>query len=57
VNEVIHAAYSAFQSGLHVALYLSAGLMFGVAILAFITLQGRPGQVPDEQAAAAIDTH
>ena len=57
VNEVIHAAYSAFQSGLHVALYLSAGLMFGVAILAFITLQGRPGQVPDEQAAPAMDTN
>jgi EmrB/QacA subfamily drug resistance transporter len=43
VNEVVHAAYSAFQSGLHVALYLSAGLMAGVAILALITLHGRPG--------------
>jgi predicted MFS family arabinose efflux permease len=48
VQEVIHAAYSAFQSGLHVALYLSAGLMAGVAILALVTLQGRPGKALDE---------
>jgi EmrB/QacA subfamily drug resistance transporter len=43
VQEVLHAAYSAFQSGLHVALYLSAALMAGVAILALVTLRGRPG--------------
>jgi hypothetical protein len=48
VQEVLHAAYSAFQSGLHVALYLSAGLMAAVAILAFVTLHGRPGRVADE---------
>jgi EmrB/QacA subfamily drug resistance transporter len=51
VQEVLHAAYSAFQSGLHVALYLSAGLMAGVAILALVTLHGRPGQLDDEQTA------
>lgn len=49
VQEVLNAAYSAFQSGLHVALYLSAGLMFAVAVLALVTLHGRPGQVTDEQ--------
>jgi EmrB/QacA subfamily drug resistance transporter len=53
VQEVIHAAYSAFQSGLHVALYLSAGLMTAVAILALITLRGRAGQSADDQAASS----
>ncbi|HET9897954.1 MAG TPA: MFS transporter [Streptosporangiaceae bacterium] len=43
-QEVIHAAYSAFQSGLHVALFLSAGLMFAAAVLALVTLRGRPGR-------------
>jgi len=52
VSEVIHAAYSAFQSGLHVALYLSAALMFGVAILALVTLHGRPGDADDDLAPA-----
>jgi EmrB/QacA subfamily drug resistance transporter len=44
VQEVIHAAYSAFQSGLHVALFLSAGLMFGAGVLALVTLRDRAGQ-------------
>ncbi len=48
VQEVLHAAYSAFQSGLHVALYLSAGLMLAVAILALVTLHGRPGHIEDD---------
>jgi EmrB/QacA subfamily drug resistance transporter len=48
VQEVIHAAYSAFQSGLHLALYLSAALMAGVAILALVTLHGRPGDAGDD---------
>jgi EmrB/QacA subfamily drug resistance transporter len=56
VQEVIHAAYSAFQSGLHVALYLSAGLMFGVAILALVTLHGRPGDVADDLTPAQTTT-
>jgi len=49
-QEVLHAAYSAFQSGLHVALYLSAVLMAGVAILALVTLHGRPGDAEDDLA-------
>ncbi|HYK33200.1 MAG TPA: MFS transporter [Streptosporangiaceae bacterium] len=57
VQEVIHAAYSAFQSGLHVALYLSAGLMAGVAILALATLRGRPGAETEDQMTPAIDSH
>jgi EmrB/QacA subfamily drug resistance transporter len=48
VQEVLHAAYSAFQSGLHVALYLSAGLMIAVGILALVTLRGRPGHLEDD---------
>jgi EmrB/QacA subfamily drug resistance transporter len=42
IQEVIHAAYAAFQSGLHVALFLSSGLMLGVAVLALITLRSAP---------------
>ena len=42
IQEVIHAAYAAFQSGLHVALFLSSGLMLGVAVLALITLRDAP---------------
>jgi EmrB/QacA subfamily drug resistance transporter len=48
VQEVIHAAYSAFQAGLHVALYLSAALMAVAAIASLVTLRGRPGLVADE---------
>ncbi len=43
-QEVLHAAYSAFQSGLHWALLLSAGLMLAAAVLALVTLRGRPGR-------------
>ena len=42
VQEVIGAAYTAFHDGLHVALYLSAGLMLGTGLLALITLRSRP---------------
>jgi EmrB/QacA subfamily drug resistance transporter len=38
VREVIHATYSAFQSGLHDALYVSAGLVAAAGILAAITI-------------------
>ncbi len=41
VQEVIYAAYHAFQSGLHAALYLSAGLVIGAGILAAATLGKR----------------
>jgi len=38
VQQVINAAYDAFQAGLHAALYLSAGLVIAAGILAVITL-------------------
>ena len=53
VQEVINAAYSAFQSGLHVALILSAGLMAGVALLALFTLRGSPGPADQQGAPSA----
>jgi predicted MFS family arabinose efflux permease len=43
VQEVIHAAYDAFQSGLHAALYLSAVLVVAAGIFSFVML-GRPEQ-------------
>jgi EmrB/QacA subfamily drug resistance transporter len=43
VQKVIHAAYDAFASGLHVALFLSAGLLLAAALLAALTLGPRPG--------------
>ncbi len=43
VQEVIGAAYTSFEHGLHAALYLSAGLVVAAALLAAITL--RSGQV------------
>ncbi len=41
VQQVISAAYHAFETGLHAALYLSAGLMVGAAVLAATTLRRR----------------
>jgi EmrB/QacA subfamily drug resistance transporter len=41
VQEVIQAAYHAFQVGLHAALYLSAGLVIGAGLLTAVTLRGR----------------
>jgi hypothetical protein len=38
VQEVINAAYHAFQAGLHAALYLAAGLVIAAGILAAVTL-------------------
>ncbi len=50
VQKVIHAAYDAFASGLHVALLLSAGLLLAAALLAAMTLgrrqAGESGPVP-----------
>jgi EmrB/QacA subfamily drug resistance transporter len=42
VQEVIAAAYTAFRDGLHVALYLAAGLVLAAGLLALITLRSRP---------------
>jgi MFS family permease len=39
VREVIHGVYAAFLSGLHLALYLSAGLVAAAGILAAITIK------------------
>jgi EmrB/QacA subfamily drug resistance transporter len=39
VTEVIHATYSAFESGLHDALYVSAGLVALAGIITAITLR------------------
>ena len=39
VNEVIHAAYSAFYAGLHAALYLSAILVLAAGLFAFVLLR------------------
>ena len=41
VQEVIDAAYSAFQSGLHAALYLSAALVLVAGVFSFIWLGQR----------------
>ena len=52
VQEVIQAAYSAFQSGLHAALYLSAVLVLAAGIFSFILL-GRRQEAEPELAATA----
>jgi EmrB/QacA subfamily drug resistance transporter len=46
VQEVINAAYSAFQTGLHAALYLSAILVLIAGVLSFILLGGGRGSRP-----------
>jgi hypothetical protein len=42
VQQVINAAYHAFGTGLHAALYLSAGLVICAGILAAVTLRPSP---------------
>jgi predicted MFS family arabinose efflux permease len=42
VQEVIHAAYSAFYAGLHAALYLSAFLVLAAGLFTFVVLRARP---------------
>jgi EmrB/QacA subfamily drug resistance transporter len=44
VQEVINAAYHAFQAGLHAALYLAAGLVIAAGILAAATLGKHPAR-------------
>ena len=48
VRKVIHATYSAFQSGLHDALYVSAALVAAAGILAAITIKVGSDQGPVE---------
>ena len=43
VQEVIHAAYSAFYAGLHAALFLSAGLVFAAGLFT-LAVFGRHNQ-------------
>ena len=49
VQQVINAAYQAFGTGLHAALYLAAGLVIGAGILTAVTLRPptRPGGPSD----------
>ncbi len=52
VQEVIHAAYSAFYSGLHAALLLSAFMVLAAGLFAFVDLgrqrqsEGGPDDAP-----------
>jgi EmrB/QacA subfamily drug resistance transporter len=48
-QEVVHAAYDAFASGLHAALYLSAGLVFLAGIFSFVALARREAALPASQ--------
>jgi len=43
VGKVIGAAYAAFGDGVHLALYVSAGLMFFAALLCLVTLRSGRG--------------
>lgn len=45
-TDVVNAAYSAFQNGLHIALYLSAGLVFAAGIFSFVALAQRESTLP-----------
>jgi EmrB/QacA subfamily drug resistance transporter len=51
VTEVIQSAYSAFESGLHLALYVSAGLVFAAGLLTAITINAGGAQA-DQRAAS-----
>ena len=42
VGKVIGAAYAAFGDGVHLALFVSAGLMFFAALLSLVTLRKAP---------------
>jgi EmrB/QacA subfamily drug resistance transporter len=46
VQEVINAAYSAFQTGLHAALYLSAVLVLVAGVFGFVLLGRRQQDMP-----------
>jgi hypothetical protein len=45
-TEVVNAAYGAFQAGLHIALYLSAGLVFAAGVFSFVALAQRESALP-----------
>ncbi len=48
VREVIHATYTAFQSGLHDALFVSAGLVAAAGVLAAVTIKVGSDRPQDE---------
>jgi EmrB/QacA subfamily drug resistance transporter len=48
-EQVVQAAYDAFQSGLHAALYLSAGLIVVAGIFSFVLLARREAALPASQ--------
>jgi hypothetical protein len=45
-QEVINAAYSAFQHGLHASLYLGAALVLASGIFSFVLFSRRPSAEP-----------
>jgi EmrB/QacA subfamily drug resistance transporter len=45
-TEVVDAAYNAFQDGLHIALYLSAGLVFAAGVFSFLALARGQSAMP-----------
>jgi hypothetical protein len=51
VQEVIQAAYSAFESGLHAALYLSAALVLLAGLFSFFWLGRKPAGEAESAAA------
>src|ERR1022692_450861 len=53
-GELLQAGYAAFESALHEALYLSAGLLVVAALLAAITLRPRAEPASDDPAGPAI---
>ncbi len=46
IGQLLQAGYSAFETALHDALYLSAALLAGAALLALTTLRGRDQDAP-----------
>jgi len=48
VQEVIQAAYSAFESGLHAALYLAAALVLVAGVFSFFWLNRKPAGEPED---------
>jgi len=50
IGQLLRAGYSAFETALHIALYLSAGLLAGAALLAFVTLRDRAQGTPRSRA-------
>jgi len=41
IGQLLRVGYASFDTALHIALYLSAGLLTGAALLAFVTLRSR----------------